>query len=51
MCLLLGILLIVGSAIYLWQGLTGQAPMNLGTTLFALLFVTVGLAGLWPRRR
>jgi hypothetical protein len=56
--LLLGILLIVGSAIYLWQGLTGcgrgspsKAPMNLGTTPLALLFVTVGLAGRWPRRR
>jgi hypothetical protein len=50
-CLLLGILLIVGSARYLWQGFTGQAPMNLGTTPYALLCVTVGLAGLWPRRR
>lgn len=50
MCILVGILLIVGSFVALGEMVSGQIPWDLPLAAFSLLFVTVGVAGLWPRR-
>lgn len=50
MCAVVGILMIVGSFLYLGRALLG-GPAEPGTLLLALAFVTIGIAGLYPRIR
>lgn len=51
MCGCIGVLLILGSFIYLVRGILLGEPMSTTTTLLALAFVTVGVIGLVPRLR
>lgn len=40
---ILGIFLFVGAIFYLWNGITGQAPMEQGMALVAVAFIGFGV--------
>lgn len=53
MCGCIGVFVILGSAAYLWNALTGKQPADTEMTLIALFFVVGGvvlLYGWWMRQ-
>lgn len=45
MCGCLGLFMILGSAVYLWNGMTGQQSLDRDTAIIAGVLVVAGIGG------